>query len=164
MKTLKLKTYLFLLVGMFFLFNLSVFAQQGSAMGQGQGKANCQGKCLMNIPDLTDEQTEQIENVRIENMKKTLPLKSQLEEKRAKYKTLMVAEKADMNEINKIIDEMGEIKTQKMKQRTSHKQEIRKILTDDQRVYFDTKTFYSKGKRMGKKGHGGELGMGKMNK
>jgi Spy/CpxP family protein refolding chaperone len=42
-----------------------------------------------------------------------------------------------MSEVNRVIDEMGELRTQMMKQRVAHNQSIRELLTGEQRVFFD---------------------------
>ena len=91
------------------------------------------------IPDLTEEQEEQIQNLRTEHMKTVLPLRNQLAEIQARLHTLSTAENADMNQINRTIDEMGEIRTRMMKEGAAHKQDIRKMLTDEQRVAFDSR-------------------------
>ncbi|OFX44174.1 MAG: hypothetical protein A2046_08105 [Bacteroidetes bacterium GWA2_30_7] len=92
---------------------------------------------LKNIPNLTEEQTKKIESLKTPHLKQMLPIKNQLGEKKAQLNTLSTAEKADMVAINKKIDEIGDLKTQMMKNREAHKQEIRKILTEEQRLIFD---------------------------
>ena len=52
---------------------------------------------------------------------------------------LTVAEKVNMVEIDKTIDEISGLTAQIMKQREFAKQEIRKLLTDEQRMIFDTR-------------------------
>ena len=89
------------------------------------------------IPDLTEEQKEQIRELEINNMKEALSLKNQMGEKEAHLRTLSTADNVDMNSIYELIEEIGELKTQMVKQQAALHQEIRKILTDDQRVFFD---------------------------
>jgi len=90
------------------------------------------------IPDLTDQQLEQIKAMRTEHMKEMQVMRNQLAEKKARLRTLSTADKVNMTEINKVIDEMGEMRTQMMKMREQHRQKIRKMLTDDQRIFFDS--------------------------
>ncbi|MFH2141236.1 MAG: Spy/CpxP family protein refolding chaperone [Bacteroidota bacterium] len=103
--------------------------------------ANCHGdkagKCCMNIPDLTDDQKGKIEKLHTGNMKAFMPMKNELKEKKAKMHTLMTAEKVDMVQIDKVIDEMGAIEVNIEKKHAAMVQEIRKILTEDQRLMFD---------------------------
>lgn len=51
-------------------------------------------------------------------------------------RTLSTVDNIDMNSIYELIEEIGELKTQMMKQETALHQGG-KILTDDQRVFFD---------------------------
>lgn len=96
-----------------------------------RGLLNC-------IPDLTDEQQEQIENLRIEHLKAMKPIKDQIAEKRVQLRTMSTAEKVDMAKVNAIIDEIGILTTQLLKERINHQQSIRKMLTEKQRVIFDS--------------------------
>ncbi len=116
----------------------SLSAQQmngtGPGQGQGQGKGYCQ-----NIPNLTAEQQTKIEKLRTAHLKEMLPLRNQMNEKRARLQTLQTAENADINAINATIDEMGVIRTTMQKKSAAHKQEIRKLLTDEQKIYFDSR-------------------------
>lgn len=89
------------------------------------------------VPDLTDEQKEQIKELEISHMKETLSLRNQLGEKEARLRTLSTDGNVDMNSIFELIEEIGDLKTQMMKQQAALHQGIRKILTDDQRVFFD---------------------------
>jgi len=95
---------------------------------------------LERIPDITDEQKEQIKDLKTDHMKEVLPLRNQIDEKQARMKTLSTAEKVDMAKINKTIEEIGELKITIAKKRAVHRQEIRNILTEDQRVVFDSMT------------------------
>ena len=98
------------------------------------------------IPDLTEEQKEQIQNLRTEHMKTVLPLKNQLAEMQARLQTLSTAENADMSQIDRTIEEMGELRTLMMKEGAAHRQTIRKLLTDEQRVAFDSRPARQRGR------------------
>jgi Spy/CpxP family protein refolding chaperone len=89
------------------------------------------------IPGLSEEQQEQIKTLRTEHMKAMQPLHNQLGEKQARLRTLTTADKVNMAEVNKVIDDIGKLQTQLMKLREQHRQEIRKLLNDEQRVFFD---------------------------
>ena len=111
----------------------------------------------MGIPGLTDDQKTQIGKLRIAHQKEMQGLRNQLAENKAHYRTLMTAEKADINAINKNIDEFTGLKATMMKKQAAHIQDIRKLLNDEQRLAFDNKLG-----RMGKgwnngKGHSREL-------
>ena len=72
------------------------------------------------------------------HMKDMLKFKSELEEKNARLKSLQTADDVDMDKIYKVIDDIGSIKTKMTKERAELHQEIRTLLSDEQRVHFDT--------------------------
>lgn len=92
----------------------------------------------MMIPDLTDQQREQMKSMRTEHMKEMQSIRNQMMEKKARLQTLSTADKVNMTEINKVIDDIGKMRTQMMKMREQHRQTIRKMLTEEQRVFFDS--------------------------
>ncbi len=151
MKTSKLKTLTLLLASVLFIGVSQMQAQRGQIRGtKGQGQT-------CNIPDLTEEQQKKIDDLKVVHQKKMLNSRNLIREKKAKLNTLRTADKADMNAINKIIDETGNIHTQMMKDREAHRQEVRSLLTEKQRVFYDTRSgrgFKSQGMRQGQgRGH-----------
>ena len=104
-----------------------------SHRGAGDGEARA-----FNIPGLTDEQKEEIKKVRLEARKETLPVRNEMKEKRARLNTLRTAEKADMNEIYKVVDDIGALQTQLMKNRENTRQQVRNLLNEEQRLFFDS--------------------------
>jgi Spy/CpxP family protein refolding chaperone len=60
-----------------------------------------------------------------------------LGEKKARLRTLSTGVKVDMDKINRVIEDFGEMRTEMMKMRAQHRQDIRELLTDEQRVMFD---------------------------
>ncbi len=114
---------------------------QGPGM-QGPGREDKHG-CKMSghmgmIPGLSEEQQEQIKALRTEHMKMVQPLHNQLGEKKARLRTLTTVDKVNMAEINRVIDDIGKLQTQLMKLKEQHRQGIRKMLNDEQRVMFDS--------------------------
>ncbi len=144
MKTLKIGT-----IGILFfalVFSLNTFAQRGYGQGNGQGYGNDytndyrndQGYFCNNLPDLTDEQQTKITEFRTKHLKQMQDDRNQLALKRASLQVMRTAESVDMSAINKIIDEMGVIQTRKHKNREQHFQDVRNLLTDNQKIYFDS--------------------------
>ena len=135
MKSIGLKTLLFIVLGFLTINANQTFAQKGKPCpGMGEGKGlNCQ------IPDLTEAQIKKIDELKIVHQKNMLNINNQLEEKNARLQTLRTADKADMNAINKTIDEIGALKIQMMKERENHLQQVRAQLTENQRLQFDMK-------------------------
>ena len=91
-----------------------------------------------NIPDLTDSQKEQLKEVKIKLQKETLPLKNELGEKNARLNTLTSTEGSSDKEINKIIEEIGALETKMMKAKVASKMEMKKFLTEEQRLFLDS--------------------------
>jgi Spy/CpxP family protein refolding chaperone len=93
----------------------------------------------LSLPDLTDKQKEQIKEQMYETRQQVMPLQNQVREKRARLQTLRTSEKVDMTAIEKIVDEMADLQAEITKQRLISEQEIRQILTDEQRLIFDSR-------------------------
>lgn len=90
------------------------------------------------IPDLSVDQKEKIRGYRMENQKQLLPLKNEIDEKKARLKTLTTADNTDMKSINAMIEEIGELKTEIAKLRAATHQKVRAELTEDQRLFVDS--------------------------
>jgi Spy/CpxP family protein refolding chaperone len=112
---------------------------------------------MMEKMDLADEQKESMDKIRMETLKEMLPLKNSIAEKKAQLHTLQTTEKADINKINLMIDEIAEIKTKMAKKRAATHQQIRSLLSDEQRVLFDSRP--PRGER-GFEGRGAGYGQG----
>lgn len=89
------------------------------------------------IPDLTMEQKENIKAIRFATMKEMKPLRNELGEKEARYKTLSQADNADMDAINAQIDDISQLKVKITKLEAKAQQDIRAVLNDDQRAVYD---------------------------
>jgi Spy/CpxP family protein refolding chaperone len=88
-------------------------------------------------PELTKEQQDKIDKLKMDMAKDAISLKNQIEEKRAHLKTISMVDQPDMTAINKTIDEMYVLKSELAKKKAAHIQKVRKILTPEQRLHFD---------------------------
>ncbi len=102
-----------------------------------QPMANPPKNLCLGIEGLNDQQKEQMDKEMLNHQKQMMVLRNQVKEKKARYNSLMVADKADMKAINQVIDELGALKIQMMKQRAQHIQNIRGMLNEEQRLKFD---------------------------
>ncbi len=102
------------------------------------------------IPDLTETQKTAIKKIRLEAKKTSLPLKNELNEKQARLRTLSTAETVNMRDINKVADEIGKIKNSLMKQHLATHQKVRNLLTEEQRIHFDSKPMKRRGRHHGR--------------
>lgn len=137
------KTILNLVFGLFLLvFSVSTAV----AIDHGSDSTN-HGK--HGISNLNPTQKIKIKELSTQLKKELIPLKNLLDEKRARLKTLESAEKTDLASIHSIIDEIHGLQSKMMKLKANHKQEIRKILTPEQRTEFDFRS-----EKKGKRGEG----------
>lgn len=119
--------------------------------------------------DLTQEQQTQIEQITTDAMKTHLPVRSKLQTLKAELDELLIADSPNRGAINRKIDEMSSLRTEMQKDRIDTRLKIRELLTDEQRVKFDTMRMRGPGKRMmrhssrGRRGEirGGRPGMGR---
>ncbi len=127
--------------------------QRGSGNGQGngqgpRGKRYEQGgeRMFMNIPNLSDEQKDNLKAIHVAAQQDILPLRNEINEKEASLTTLQTDAKPDMKAINNTIDEISELKASIAKRRAIAHQDVRKQLDDEQRLFLDTQ-FQNKGNR-----------------
>jgi len=109
------------------------------------------------IPNLTADQKAKIEISRVKHIKEVTPLRNELAEKKAHLRTLNSVEKPDINAINKTIDEISVLQSKIMKSNASHRIEVASNLTDEQKVFFNSRQGKMKN---GKRGYGMRNGMG----
>ncbi len=124
------------------------------ANSQNMYKQQCHQERMASHLELTEQQTEQLQALRLTHQQKMLFSRNELGEKKAKMQTLSTANPADMKAINTLIDEMSVVKVAMMKEKAAHKQEVRKLLSEEQRIKFDMYR-HNKGR-----GHGNRQGNG----
>jgi hypothetical protein len=139
----------------------SSFAQPGQGFrGQGQGNRaqgflmNGQGDCSLIIPNLSEDQKSEIQDLRVDFLKEMQQNRNELDVLRAENKKLATSVNPDQKAINKNIDQQTAMMNSSMKAQSAHRQEVRKLLNDDQKLYFDSRT-----SRMGQ-GRGNNMGYG----
>ena len=86
---------------------------------------------------LSEEQRAEIKKIRTEQTKERTQIRYMLKEKQAKLEVLQTADKPDMKEINKTIDEIASIRAKEMKNQAAARQKIRSLLTEEQRIHYD---------------------------
>ncbi|NOZ46232.1 MAG: periplasmic heavy metal sensor [Chlorobi bacterium] len=130
-----------------------IYAQNFEHQGKGERfDAMCQ------MLNLTESQQAKMNTLKTDQMKQMLQFSNRLNELKARQQTLTTADKADMKAINANIDEITALKNKMMKQKAKHIQDVRALLTDEQRVIFDSHS------QMGERGDGFKNGHKKGNK
>jgi Spy/CpxP family protein refolding chaperone len=127
----------------------NVFAQYGNGPRSGQRAEFKKGPA--NGLELTESQQREMETLRLKLQKEILPIRNSIGENRARMRTLTTADNADLKAINKLIDQNSDLQAQMAKLRAAHHQEVRKILTEEQRIKFDSRAF-ARGNRNGSHG------------
>lgn len=116
-----------------------VFTMHMQSYGQrGQMRDLQKGTCI-NLPDLTEEQEQKIEALRLERIAARTAHRAEMDELRARKRSLGIAENPDMDALNNVIDQMTAARARHMKDNEAHRQEIRKLLTPEQRTLFDSR-------------------------
>ncbi len=133
MKSIRFKTVI-LLAGVLLMATLpDAIAQRGRGMDRMGGME----QVCPNIPNLTEEQSRQIMDLRTAHLREMQSYRDQIDINRVQYRALMRGDRADMAAINANIDERTNIRSQMEKQQAAHQQALRGLLTQEQRVWFD---------------------------
>jgi Spy/CpxP family protein refolding chaperone len=103
-------------------------------LAQKEGSGSCEKAC--GIPDLTPEQTAKIQKLRIDHQKTILALQPDLKTKRLELRQMMM-EGADQKKLEAKIDELAKAGADFQKKRLAHRNEIRSLLTDEQKKIFN---------------------------
>ena len=140
------------------LFVISATAQRGT----GRAQQSFPRQYCLTIPDLTEEQEEKLMKMRTEQIKANTQHRAQMNELRARKRTLMISDSPDSEELNKVIDQMTELRGKQLKSNVAHRQKIREQLTEEQRVFFDSAPIYRSDRRPAmREGRGGRAGGGR---
>lgn len=120
-------------------FSISTLAQPGwGKRGQGQRQGlNKQWSCYQHIPDLTEEQEEQIESLRTKHWDVMSEYRSDMQTLRAQYHDMVTGKDRNLKKAESKIDEITGLKNKMMKERQNHREDVRNILNDEQKSYFD---------------------------
>lgn len=149
MKLIKIKSMAILVLALMITGGTSSFAQRGQGMKSGAGYGMGFGL------NLTEDQQNQMKEMRIAHLKDVQPVRDQLVELKAHQRTLMNAEKPDQKSINKNIDEMTKLQNKLMKMGSEFRLKVTSILTDEQKVLMQSRQGKGRGHRMGMGMRGG---------
>lgn len=129
-----------MLVAVMAITTIGLQAQPGPNPEGPKGPRGMQEKHRGNfIPDLTEDQKAQMKELHIANKKETSMLMLDIEEKRIQLKKLLAVESPDMKAVENKLDEIFELKKKAALLKIKNHQEVRNLLTDDQKVVLDMK-------------------------
>jgi Spy/CpxP family protein refolding chaperone len=89
------------------------------------------------MANLTDQQQTKIDKLRLEHKKKKYLLKAKMRQAKVEFALLITTDAPNKSAIDSKIDQIAELKKEKLQLKASHKIQVRKLLTVDQRVQFD---------------------------
>ena len=123
-----------------------------SEHGQGRGH-HCKhhGGAGSWKASLSDKQSKQLDRFHLDYKKKKYPIKSKLKAAKVDLALLMTSDSPKQQDIEKKIDQILKLKGEKLRIKAAHKIEVRKMLTEEQRVQFDMHVLKKafKGKKKG---------------
>jgi len=171
MKFIQLKSSLLIVLLAIFAITTEGYAQRGRGMGmqsgnrgfnQAAGQGTGYGNYLCaSIPNLTNEQTAKIEDLRLKHFSEQQTFHNELGELRARRRTLC-SSNASINQLDDNSDAMTTLRNKMMKKRDRYRKEVRALLTQDQQVYFDANSGHGRmghGIQQGRSGRGKGMGM-----
>ena len=126
-----------------------------SFMGAGgPGFAGLLNPAVQEEIGLTDDQIEKITNIITDHQLAMIDLRADLGKKRLELNELLAADKPDMGKIEKVVKEMGELRTQMMLARIRTQVAVNEVLSAEQREKHQqlkaTRAKGGKGKGQGK--------------
>lgn len=114
---------------------------QGYGPGRGYGQADNQfygrGYGPAMVLDLTEEQKEQLNTLRLEQYREMKPLRNEMTELKARERTLISEEKVDMKALHSVIDDQTELMNRMKKLQAEHRVGMRDLLTEEQLMKLD---------------------------
>jgi Spy/CpxP family protein refolding chaperone len=90
--------------------------------------------------DLTEEQKDQIKEIRMAHLKDVQPLKDEVKINRAKIDALLHQDDPDMDQIVSLVEENGKLLVQIQVKSIEQKISVRSLLTDEQKAIFDAQS------------------------
>lgn len=127
--------------------NKGLYKKEWTQGQKGEGR-------IFQMLNLSDEQKEQIKEIRLNGQKEALPIRNAIGEKQARLRTLRTADNYDADAVESVIEEISDLRNAQMLMRERHRQQVRELLTEDQRVIFDS----APRKRHGMKANKGRSG------
>jgi Spy/CpxP family protein refolding chaperone len=92
------------------------------------------------VQNLNDDQKAKIKDLRIAHLKEMQPLRNKKRELEAKEETLATSPVGDIKAINANIDEITKVDNQMMKSKEFFRQQVRLLLTEEQRLMYDAQS------------------------
>jgi len=131
-----MKSKLFILTFGILFIAVSVFAQGYGEHGKRKGYKS-DGQRIQKMLDLSDEQADKIQDLRLNHQKEMLPLRTEVQKLQAELKLVQTADKFDESKAKKLVGDISSLRQQMQMKKINHQQMVRNILTPEQRKKFD---------------------------
>ncbi len=118
-------------------------------LGQQGGAGNPQMR-HESIRGLTDDQKQKIEKFNLAFDRNTLQKHNQIAEKEAQLQTAVTQPVVNLDQTDKLINEISSLRAEIRKERVRTDARIREVLNEDQRLVFDKMRVYRPGYRFGR--------------
>ncbi len=143
-----MKKLMFFSITFLFIFGMAAeaFSQRGMARRDARPMERRAEVCI-GIDNLTSEQETKIRELRNARLEQRIEHRNQMDALRVKKRTEMTKAQPNMDEVNRIIDEISELRARHLKENAAHRQDIRQMLTEEQRLQFDSR-------HLGRRGQG----------
>ena len=106
------------------------------------------------MKSLSAEQRQQVMQLRAAHKKQAMPRKARMKALKLELTALATADAPDSAAIDAKIDELLALKREAMKEKTGYMAQVRKLLSDEQKVVYDM-AMMKKAMRSGRGGHRG---------
>jgi len=162
MKNLKFLTTSILLIAILFSTNTNIFAQFGCGNWNWQNNRQLNEQwnghwneySFNNIPNLTRDQLNKIDELNTEYWNEEESNRRRLNAKNIHLQSMRLTNNPDRSAIYKVIEEIGIIQINMLKNQEQYLQNMRNLFTADQIAYFDELN----GRRRNRRGFGWETG------
>ncbi len=108
-----------------------------SAALNAQPGRRMQQRDVCAVPDLTEEQQDQLTALRAKHQKVMFNLRSEMQLYRDKCKLLLSEDEVNEKELQENLNGNAEIHKQMLQQKAKHHTEVRKLLNDEQKLIYD---------------------------
>ena len=168
---MKRKVFIIALAALFVIGTVSIAFSRGGQgrRGRGIGSGLGQGPRMESqVPEelkLTKEQQENLQSLRIDFAKETLPSRNEMQIKELELRQLWLADELDEEAILEKSKEVSDLRNQIQEKMIRHRLDAAKVLTKEQRALFAKVGRRGQGKRplrgLPESGRGGHFGMGR---
>lgn len=108
--------------------------------GDGRGNENRPGdrkERMIAALDLTQEQVDQFEQLRLDHWKATKKNKDALKLKMVELETIVTDETPDTKKINSLVNDINDLRAKEFAAKIDHRLEMRALLDENQKIEFD---------------------------